>query len=600
MNQTALTLGALLPAVLRWLVLVSATVLVLSVAWLILGILWAQRDESSVSVQPFLVVDSSGTLKNGENGFAQMLVARIDDLQARVRDSQAVLERAQTAQSLIEEKAAQLKYGAALPESLSYTPLLDIVADHRIIQPVPFELKFQGIDVSGFFSWITVQLAPKTNSLSFTLHIGDDGVALAGDIRALKIAGVNTIWIAPVKESPVQLLNSLALQLYQLKLAEQNPYLRDFSAEEFGQLIDHLSAFADRKKTLRSEAAREQQNADLYGYFSGVVIRFDNWPALTTLVAQTARDAGNYQAALKYLNIAREHEEQLSGSERDAGRLALLNATIANIGAALAAQSQGTAASAGVVPETVYVRNSAEKLDTDSLRALRAGFKALYDAKGNESYMAIAGLYGVPGWYSWRHQQNARSAAQLRLFLPWQRAFLLHFEKAARSHISQFGLACWDWTQGGIPEIFTEKSTPEGNANPLLQAFIDLPTTNPPIRRNTSRSPGEPGYLPRTADVANVLSQSEWPDFSDSLEALSDRVHGWTSGDMGVMGTSAYDPLYYAVECTTDRIWARWQESHPDAMDPKMMDVELVPFGFKVRDVLDIRKLGYNYEKIVY
>jgi tyrosinase len=116
------------------------------------------------------------------------------------------------------------------------------------------------------------------------------------------------------------------------------------------------------------------------------------------------------------------------------------------------------------------------------------------------------------------------------------------------------------------------------------------------------RSPGRPEELPNAADVADVLGRNTWEDFSDALENMSDRVHGWTSGDMGIVGTSAYDPLFYVHQCNVDRIWGLWQEKHlpidgANAIDQGLLDVTLDPFGMKVRDVLDVRKLGYMYER---
>jgi tyrosinase len=82
---------------------------------------------------------------------------------------------------------------------------------------------------------------------------------------------------------------------------------------------------------------------------------------------------------------------------------------------------------------------------------------------------------------------------------------------------------------------------------------------------------------------------------------LSDYGHGWVSGDMGNIGTSSYDPLFHAHHCNVDRIWAIWQKAHgpldgPNAIDQALLDVELEPFGIKVRDVLDTTQLGYTYD----
>jgi tyrosinase len=597
-DQVTSTLGALLPVVLRWLVTGAATVLVLAAAWFILSFLWARNEQKTVAVRPFLVVDPSGQLKNAENGFAQLLVARIDDLQARVGASQGVLERAQQAQNLVEERAANPKTSAPPGVPANYAPLLGIVADHQLIQQVPFELKLQGIDVTGLLSWLSAQLRPQEKSMSFTMHIAGDTVAIAGDVRALGIANANTVWMAPDKKSPVQALDHLALQLFRLKLAEQNPYLRDFSPEEFGQLIDHLSEIADAQNTLRSEAERKRRATDLAAYFSGVADRFDDWPAMTLLAAQSARDAGNYSIALKYLTLALQHEEQQTGGDRDEVRLARLRSSVAGISAAQSAQAHSIAAVIAPAAATPRRRPSTDELDPHEVQVLRDGYQALYDQKGNNGYAAIAGLSGFPNFFSRHNSSSAVGGSDLRLFLPWRRAFLLQFESAARTQVADFSLACWDWTKGAIPKIFIEEKQQDGRPNPLVGFFMDLPSTKPPIHRLTTREPSPPEELPTAEHVRDVLARTTWADFAAALEDLSNLVHGWVGGDMSILPTSAYDPLYYAHACMIDRIWAEWQAQHPGAIDERLLDIQLPPFTVKVRDILDTQKLGYVYSAV--
>jgi tyrosinase len=172
----------------------------------------------------------------------------------------------------------------------------------------------------------------------------------------------------------------------------------------------------------------------------------------------------------------------------------------------------------------------------------------------------------------------------------------------AREKTANFALACWDWTAGGIPEIYSAAQTPDGRTNPLFASLMDLPQARPSVKRLTARHPGRPDQLPTSADVVELFKNESWPDFADALETnFSDLVHGWVGGDMGVVPLSSYDPLFYAHECMIDRMWAQWQDKHqpldgPNAIDPALLDLDLAPFGRKVRDVLDIKALGYRYE----
>ena len=45
-----------------------------------------------------------------------------------------------------------------------------------------------------------------------------------------------------------------------------------------------------------------------------------------------------------------------------------------------------------------------------------------------------------------------------------------------------------------------------------------------------------------------------------------------------------------------DRIWYLWQVEHGNGGIPSaLLDLQLLPFGKTVRDVLDVQALGYEY-----
>lgn len=44
---------------------------------------------------------------------------------------------------------------------------------------------------------------------------------------------------------------------------------------------------------------------------------------------------------------------------------------------------------------------------------------------------------------------------------------------------------------------------------------------------------------------------------------LHNLVHVWVRGDMEY-ATSPNDPVFYLNHCNVDRVWATWQEAHPD------------------------------------
>ena len=93
-----------------------------------------------------------------------------------------------------------------------------------------------------------------------------------------------------------------------------------------------------------------------------------------------------------------------------------------------------------------------------------------------------------------------------------------------------------------------------------------------------------------------MLDDTDWASFSDRLEDFHDGVHGWVGGDMGDVTTAAYDPVFFAHHCMIDRVWYLWQVRHGNGGIPAdLLDLELIPFGKRTSDVLDVQRLGYEY-----
>jgi tyrosinase len=136
-------------------------------------------------------------------------------------------------------------------------------------------------------------------------------------------------------------------------------------------------------------------------------------------------------------------------------------------------------------------------LDDVQTRSLRDAYRQMMGISDNRGYAHLAGLHGLPGNYCWHHQQNARSGLQMRLFLPWHRAYLYNFEMAARDRVASVTVPWWDWTlrpprRAPIPRIFANRMA--GDApNPLAGFRMNLPFARRPNCVNTARSPGTAG-----------------------------------------------------------------------------------------------------------
>jgi hypothetical protein len=591
--------------VVRWAVLISSTILIVFGAWLLLSLLW--RDDKAISIRPFIVIDPSGKMKSAENGFAQILSVLSTELEAKNAAARALLSSAASAQMLkpqsdalnVPDQSIYNKLFHSNPELKQQRPNLRPMSPLEAAKE-KVEVKVEGVDVPGVISWMKSQLIPARNGLAFTAHISEAGkITIAGDIGDMKIDGLSTLYQSS-EESPIEALDELAWRLFQLRMTDDDPHLRDLAADEFQASVASLRQAAVLLAQTTPQAEDRDRYKDLSGYFASLLTKHGDWPAMMILAGETARLAGDYDTAVKYFTSALNHEKSLVPGKQNKDRAKLIADSLKVATNAEAAQQQ-TQVSLTKLPELIKRRVLDDAEDAAELQKLRSGFQALYATAGNGGYLGIAGLHGVPGWYSWNHGRNSRSTANLNLFLPWLRAYILNFERAARAKVPDFALMCWDWTKGGIPKSFAVAKLPDGSANPLAAAFIDLPQAKPPIRRLTTRNLGAPGDLPTPENVSDALKIDSWREFSAALETLSDIGHGWTGGDMGIVTTTSYDPLYYAHSCNVDRLWAAWQETHKaadgsSAIDPALLDVVLDPFGIKVRDVLDTRTLGYTYQ----
>lgn len=241
-------------------------------------------------------------------------------------------------------------------------------------------------------------------------------------------------------------------------------------------------------------------------------------------------------------------------------------------------------------------------------------------------------------------------------FLPWHRAFLLELEAALQSVDPTVTLPYWDWTQdAALPDpkeaaIWAEdfmggdglesdewrvQTGPFANKNgnwpvppypeeglpgpglkrqfgvilPTLPTTDDLKLAMAEIFYDTpnyDRSPFTIGFRNR---LEGWVTQRGDARVQKPGSQLHNRVHLWIGGNMAPM-TSPNDPVFFLHHCFIDKVWADWQAQqktdNPDAAPhyaPQRngppghnLADQLRPWKPKVRDMLDISKLGYSYE----
>jgi tyrosinase len=240
----------------------------------------------------------------------------------------------------------------------------------------------------------------------------------------------------------------------------------------------------------------------------------------------------------------------------------------------------------------VVIRPNAEYANVAALEDAYQKMQALSDSD-NRSWIYWAEYHGFNRYDCWHHARHGGSSPfAYDLFLPWHRAYLTFFDNATRDQNADAILPWWDWTSdashhNGLPDAYS-------SGGPALESG-PMPAVNGQAARRTARNPSPPDALPSQADVDGVLALTDFRDFSNQLQDIHDGVHGWVGGDMGVIATSAFDPIFWAHHAMIDRIWYLWQQQHGiNTIPADYLGKALFP-GYTVQQVLDLRALGYDY-----
>jgi tyrosinase len=244
------------------------------------------------------------------------------------------------------------------------------------------------------------------------------------------------------------------------------------------------------------------------------------------------------------------------------------------------------------------IRQNVLNLSGGDVAKLRRGFAKLqtYPYDDKRGFLFWAGKHGYPDFWCGQHHTPD--------FLTWHRAYLRAFELALQDAIgdADFGLPYWDWTATGttaLPDVCLEPTyTDEAGAvvpNPLQRTRIVF---LPNIDEWTTREDDPPlWWLNEAATQAkDSVALSGYDAMQSLLESGHDGLHGWVGGSMGSVTTAAFDPIFWFHHSNVDRLWATWQDDHPNAtIPPEVLQGSLVGFPLSGAQVLDYRALGYSY-----
>jgi len=230
-------------------------------------------------------------------------------------------------------------------------------------------------------------------------------------------------------------------------------------------------------------------------------------------------------------------------------------------------------------------------------------------------------------------------------FLAWHREFILRFEKALQEVDPDVALPYWKWESGNSSDtldIFTadllgtmglqtsgylsETPTTQNPDGWIISPQLDQGNHGTTLLRNNSINPSS---LPASA-ANNALDENNFHNFRPDLEDPHGTVHMRVGGHMTRM-TSPNDPIFFLHHANIDRLWAKWQLTHPgtDNYNPNntgnvghRLDDRMWPWDGgdsstnigdaapllpsidasdirRPRDVLDIEALDYVYDDVV-
>ncbi|KMT04306.1 hypothetical protein BVRB_8g183810 [Beta vulgaris subsp. vulgaris] len=224
------------------------------------------------------------------------------------------------------------------------------------------------------------------------------------------------------------------------------------------------------------------------------------------------------------------------------------------------------------------------------------------------------------------------------LFFPFHRAYLYFYERILGKLIDDptFSIPYWNWDHPDgmyMPSMFNDKNSPFFDAirdqNHLPPTLMNLSYDGPDTVSNLTNEQQIEQNL--TIMYKQMVSNAKKPTlFLGASYRAGDpvnpgpgtleiqphgTVHNWTGNpppntpfweDMGNFYSAARDPIFYAHHGNVDRTWSIWKDisrKHKDFKDKDFLnsyfyfyDENAKPVKIFVKDVLDTKKLGYDYQ----
>jgi Common central domain of tyrosinase len=243
-------------------------------------------------------------------------------------------------------------------------------------------------------------------------------------------------------------------------------------------------------------------------------------------------------------------------------------------------------------------RKNIDCLREEELHTLRETLVTMYGLPASDpnSFSKQASFHGGPPTSYCQHGSPG--------FFTWHRAEAKAFEDALRAVGCEVALPYWDWSSGpstGVPEACRHPTYEDRDGNTVTNPLYSGPRA---AEGQTVRSAGidSTAFDELAASAQAAMTSTSFSSFQNLINGVHGSVHVRVGGDMGAVPTASYDPIFYLHHANIDRLWARWQITHPALLPASEAANPLPPFTrpFTTQwqtgsDVVSTDAMGYRY-----
>jgi hypothetical protein len=314
-----------------------------------------------------------------------------------------------------------------------------------------------------------------------------------------------------------------------------------------------------------------------------------NCHQLTQMACQTLEDTSNGRLRVLSFALGRSCAEQKCGEPQPAPRQCYFAGRYFDYGTSFTYGCKSclcdTSGKVRCECEEPTVRKEIRDMTTAEIDAFTAAVVALeaddrWQEFANTHFAAVPQAHGNPA------------------FWPWHRELLRQLELTLRevSGSCDIVVPYWDWTIDALnPELSPVWLIVGGNGDPGNgNCIADGPFTG--FDTCIERDFNTWWPIPSFADVAAVLSQTDYTTVVAQIEALHGDVHVFVGGIMTTF-LSPHDPVFFMHHAFIDKLWYDWQVvlGNGNQYPAPFLYRRLDPFAVDTADVIDSEQICVTY-----